>query len=97
MELPDRRILVKSLRFSEEKIIAVLKQAEVAVKVAELVCKHGVSEATFCNRKARHGGLELSRLHRLKELEAENARLKRVFADLSLAHHALQDAVEDKP
>ena len=87
---------MKKSRFSEEKIIAVLKQAEAGVKVAELVRKHGVSEATFYNWKAKYGGLDVSQLRRLKELEAENARLKNMYADLSLAHHALQDAVEKK-
>ena len=87
---------MKKSRFSEEKIIAVLKQAEAGVKVAELVRKHGISEATFYNWKAKYGGLDVSQLRRLKELEVENARLKKMFAELSLAHQALQDAVEKK-
>jgi putative transposase len=87
---------MKKSRFSEEKIIAVLKQAEAGVKVSELVRKHGISEATFYNWKAKYGGLDVSQLRRLKELEGENARLKRMYAELSLAHHALQDAVEKK-
>jgi putative transposase len=87
---------VKKSRFSEEKIIAVLKQAEAGVKVAELVRKHGISEATFYDWKAKYGGLDVSQLRKLKELEVENARLKKMFAELSLAHHALQDAVEKK-
>lgn len=87
---------MKKSRFSEEKIISVLKQAEAGVKVTELVRKHGISEATFYNWKARYGGLDVSQLRRLKELEAENARLKKMYAELSLTHHALQDAVEKK-
>jgi putative transposase len=87
---------VKKSRFSEEKIIAVLKQAEAGVKVAELVRKLGISEATFYNWKARYGGLDASQLRRLKELEGENAKLKKMYAELSLTHHALQDAVEKK-
>ena len=87
---------MKKSRFSEERIIAVLKQAEAGVKVSELVRKHGISEATFYNWKAKYGGLDVSQLRRLKELEGENARLKKMFAELSLAHHALQDAVEKK-
>lgn len=87
---------MKKSRFSEEKIIAVLKQAEAGVRVSELVRKHGISEATFYNWKAKYGGLDVSQLRRLKELEGENARLKKMFAELSLAHHALQDAVEKK-
>jgi putative transposase len=85
---------VKKSRFSEEKIIAVLKQWEAGVKPTELTRKHGVSEATLYNWKARYGGLDVSQLRRLKELEVENARLKKMYAELSLAHHALQDAVE---
>jgi putative transposase len=87
---------MKKSRFSEEKIIAVLKQAEAGVKVTELARKNGVSEATLYNWKARYGGMDVSQLRRLKELESENARLKRMYADLSLTHHALQDAVQKK-
>jgi putative transposase len=87
---------VKKSRFSEEKIIAVLKQWEAGVKPAELTRKHGVSEATLYNWKARYGGLDVSQLRKLKELEVENSRLKKMYAELSLAHHALQDAVEKK-
>jgi putative transposase len=87
---------VKKSRFSEEKIITVLKQWEAGVKPAELMRKHGVSEATLYNWKARYGGLDVSQLRKLKELENENARLKKMYAELSLAHHALQDAVEKK-
>jgi putative transposase len=87
---------VKKSRFSEEKIIAVLKQAEAGVKAAELCRKHGISQATLYNWKSKYGGMEPSQLKRLKELEAENGRLKRMYADLSLTHHALQDAVQKK-
>lgn len=87
---------MKKSRFSEEKIIAVLKQAEAGVKMTELARKNGVSEATLYNWEARYGGMDASQLRRLKELEAENLRLKRMYADLSLTHHALQDAVEKK-
>jgi putative transposase len=72
------------------------KQAEAGVKLAELARKNGVSEATLYNWKARYGGMDVSQLRRLKELEAENGRLKRMYADLSLTHHALQDAVQKK-
>ena len=87
---------MKKKRFSEEQIIAVLKEAEAGAKVLDLCRKHGISDATFYNWKAKYGGLDVSQLRRLKELESENARLKKMFAELSLAHHALQDAVEKK-
>jgi putative transposase len=83
---------MKKSRFSEEKIIGILKELEAGVKAPELARKHGVSEATLW--RARYGGVEVSQLRGLTELEAENARLKRLYAELSLTHHALQDAVE---
>ncbi len=87
---------MKKSRFSEEKIISILKELEAGVKTTELARKHGVSDVTIYNWRARYGGMELSQLRRLKEPEAENARLKRMYAELSLTHHALQDAVEKK-
>ncbi|WP_069131960.1 transposase, partial [Rhodohalobacter halophilus] len=64
------------------------------LKVRDICREHGISDATFYNWKAKYGGLSVSELARIKELEAENARLKRMYADLSLVHHALKDAVE---
>ena len=87
---------MKKSRFSDEKIIAILKESDAGVKVAELCRKHGMSDATYYKWKARFVGMDVSQLRRLKDLEAENARLKRMFADLSLTHQALQDAVEKK-
>jgi putative transposase len=87
---------MKKSRFSEEKILAILKEAEAGVKTAELCRKNGISSATLYNWKARYGGMDASQLRRLKELENENARLKKMYAELSLTHHALQDAVQKK-
>jgi putative transposase len=87
---------VKSPRVSDQKIFAALKHAEAGVKVSEIVRKLGVAEATFYNWKAKYGGMDASQLRRLKELEVENGRLKKMYAELSLTHHALQDAVEKK-
>ena len=87
---------MKKSRFSEEKIISVLKQAEAGVKVSELVRKNGISEATFYNWKKKYGGLGVSELRRLKQLEEENARLKQLVADLSLDKQILQDVVKKK-
>ena len=83
-------------RFKEEQIIAVLREAEAGAKVAELLRKHGISEATFYNWKAKYGGLDASQLRRLKELESENSKLKKMYAELSLAHEAFKDVVEKK-
>ncbi len=88
---------MKKSRFTEEKIIAVLREAEAGAKVPELCRRNSISEATYYNWKARCGGMDVSQLRRLKELEAENARLKRMYADLSLTHHALQEVVTKKP
>jgi putative transposase len=87
---------MKKSRFSEEKIISILREADAGVKVVELCRKHGMSDATFYKWKARYGGLDVSQLRRLKDLELENSRLKKMYADLSLAHEAFRDAVEKK-
>jgi putative transposase len=81
---------VKKSRFTEEQIIAILRQHEAGVKVAELCRKHGVAEATFYNWKSKYGGLDVSQLRRLKELEAENSKLKKMYAELSLMHEAFK-------
>ena len=83
---------MKKSRFSEEKIIAALKQAEAGVKVSEVVRKLGVAEATFYNWKAKYGGMDASQLRRLKELEGENTRLRKVIADLTIDNSILKEA-----
>jgi len=87
---------MKKSRFSESQIISILNKQEQGLTVRDICREHGVSDATFYNWKAKYGGLSVSELARIKELEAENARLKRMYADLSLVHYALKDAVEKK-
>lgn len=71
-------------RFTEEQIIRVLKEAEAGAKTSDLCRRHGISEATFYNWKAKFGGMDVSDAKRLKQLEAENAKLKRLLADAEL-------------
>lgn len=71
-------------RFSEEQIIRVLKEAEAGAKTGELCRRHGISEGTFYNWKAKFGGMDVSDAKRLKQLETENAKLKRLLADAEL-------------
>jgi putative transposase len=87
---------MKKSRFSETQIISVLARHERGEKTRELCRELGISEATFYAWKAKYGGLSVSELKRIKELEAENARLKRMYADLSLVHEALKEAVRGK-
>jgi len=87
---------MKQNRFTESQIVSILKQQEAGAKVMDICREHGISDATFYNWKAKYGGMAPSQLKRLKELEEENARLKRMYSDLSLVHHALKDAVEKK-
>jgi len=87
---------VKKKRFSEEQIIGVLKEAEAGAKVLDLCRKHGISDATFYNWKAKYAGMTVADLRRLKELEAENAKLKRIVADQALDNAALKDLLNRK-
>lgn len=82
-------------RFTEEQIIGVLKEAEAGAKVAELCRKHGISEATYYNWKAKFGGMTVSDAQRLKELEQENNKLK-LLAESMLDKAALQDLLSRK-
>ena len=83
-------------RFTEEQIIGVLKEAEAGGKIADLCRKHGISDATYYNWKAKYGGLTVSEAQRLKALESENSKLKRIVADLSLDKAMLQDVLSKK-
>ena len=89
------RKMKKSL-FSETKIVSTLNRNESGEKVKDLCRELGISEATFYTWKSKYGGLNVSELKRIKELEQENSRLKKMYAELSLVHHAFKDAVEKK-
>ena len=93
-QLEDQNM--KRSRFSEEQIIAILKEHEAGLPVAELCRKHGVSDASIYKWKARYGGMDVSEARRLKTLEEENARLKRLLADAMLDNVPLKDLLGKK-
>ena len=87
---------MKGERFTEEQIISVLKESEAGAKTKELCRRHGISEATFYNWKTKYAGMTVSEARRLKELEAENGKLKRLLADAELDKAALKDLLGRK-
>jgi putative transposase len=87
---------MKKARFTESQIISILSKQEKGISVADICREHGISNATFFNWKGKYGGMSPSQLRRLKELEIENSRLKKMYADLSLVHEAFKDAIEKK-
>ena len=87
---------MKRKRFSVEQIVAVLKQAKAGVPIAELIRRVGISEQTFYRWKKQYVGLEVDQVRRLKQVEEENARLKRLVADLTLDKVMLQDVLGKK-
>lgn len=87
---------MKRSKFTEQQIVGVLKQAEAGVPVKDLCRKIGISDQTFYNWKAKYGGLGVSELKRLRDLEAENARLKKMYADLALENEAIKAVLNRK-
>lgn len=87
---------MKRKRFTEEQIIEVLKEHELGATTADVCRKYGISPATFYNWKSKFGGMEVSEARRLKALESENAKLKRLLADAMLDNAALKDLLSKK-
>ena len=87
---------MKSKRFTEEQIIGVLKEGDAGARTKDLCRKYGISEQTFYNWKAKYSGMTVSEVRRLKELEAENAKLKKLLAEAELDKSALKDLLSRK-
>mgnify|MGYP000082150876 FL=1 len=87
---------MKSTQFTEHQIIAMLKQHEQGVKAVDIARANGISDKTFYRYKSKYGGMDVKELKRIKELEAENAKLKRMYTDLALLNDALKDVIEKK-
>jgi putative transposase len=87
---------MKTSRFTESKIVAILKEGEAGVSPAELARRHGISRATYFNWRSKYGGVTVNELKRMKELEAENSKLKRMYADLALENAAIKDVLSRK-
>lgn len=87
---------MKKSRFSESQILAIIKEKESGLSVAEVCRKHGISDATLHNWKKKYAGMTVDELKRLKDLEQENSRLKRMYSNLSLEHDAIKDLLAKK-
>lgn len=87
---------MKRSKFSETQVLRILKEVGNGRRVGEVCREHSISESTYFNWKAKYGGMTASEIKRLRELEEENAKLKRMYADMSLQYHALKDLIEKK-
>ncbi len=87
---------MRKSRFSETQIVEILKQGEAGIPVAEILRKHGISRATYGIWKSKYAGTTVAELKRMRELEAENAKLKRMYADLALENVAIKDVLSRK-
>lgn len=87
---------MRKSRYSDSQIMAILKQAEAGTPVPSLCREHGMSSALFYRWRSKFGGMDASMISRLKELEAENARLKKMYADLQLQNDVIKEAIEKK-
>jgi len=87
---------MKATRFTESQIVAILKQQDSGQTVNQITREHGISEATFYNWRAKYGRMQVSEVKRLKELEEENRRLKKMYAELSLQNEIIKEALSKK-
>jgi len=87
---------MRTSRFTESQILAVLKDGEAGMPIAEIISKHGISRNTYFAWKSKYAGATVSELRRLRELEAENAKLKRLYAELALENAAIKDVLSRK-
>lgn len=87
---------MKRSRFTESQIVEILKEGDSGIPLQDVWRKHGISSGTYYKWKARYGGLDVHELKRMKETDAENAKLKRMYADLALENRALKDLIEKK-
>jgi len=87
---------MRKSKFTEAQIVGMLKQHEAGMKITDICREHSISVSTFQNWKARYGGMDASQLKQFKELQEENTRLKRMYAELSMVHDALKQVVEKK-
>jgi putative transposase len=87
---------MKKSRFTESQIVAILKEGGAGVAVGDLARKHGISKATYFNWRSKYSGVTVNELKRMKDLEAENAKLKRMYAALALENAAIRDVPNRK-
>lgn len=87
---------MKKSKFTETQIVSILKEADAGLKVGDVCRKHGISQPTFYNWKSKYGGMSPAELKRVKELEAEHSKLKRMYADLAMENDALRELIEKK-
>ena len=87
---------MKKSKFSETQIVSILREVEAGAKVGETCRKYGISDACYYQWKSKYAGMDVPQLSKMRELEQENARLKKMYAELALVHNAFQDAVAKK-